>query len=73
MNVYNSISIAPSDPVNDIWHKQYLVCLCGSAMSRFLVKRPGQRQREDSFQPLRLAELDAIPGFPIGAETGGGD
>ena len=39
----------------------------------FLVKRPGQRQREDSFQPLRLADLDAIPGFPIGAETGGGD
>ena len=33
----------------------------------FLLKAPGQTMRRDAFDPIRLVDLDQIPGWPAAA------
>lgn len=36
----------------------------------FMVKAPGQTMRQDRREPIRLADFERIPGFPLAADTG---
>ena len=39
----------------------------------FLVKAPGQHERKDIWSPIRLADFDQIPGFPLALPVGAGN